>query len=468
MKNITYQYPYFSDEWYAVSLIKGAIQTESLPFYNTLDGGFFLNLEIFSHSLSAELMVLMSLDPLTQYSILSLAINCILILLCYLFLRICNIPVIISAICGLSVLYIACGANLPGIWHLIPLTFGVLYSLFGICFLQLNNLKMALVAYFFVSLFYTLLIPFYGTALLIYLFSNIKFFKQNKAKILGYSFLALFIFVPIILVFIFLSPLSGFAFYVFSKLYYTSFTGFFLPQINIFYILPLHILILAIIGCICIAKEKKWIFWQIIIGCVYWIAYVFTYKRFIIEFERVVYFTSILLCLTAGIGFKIVLDYLKEKIKISDKLLKYAPIIILVLLIAYIPFYTQAENWRQFVVVDPKTKMSIPPNSPVNNYLQKDDIEIFSNIKKKRFLSLPWKGTVIGIATDNFPVVSKPGTISMGLAEWTYNFIGSNCQEKLKFAKSLKLDYVYLLPFDCPGFEKIDQSQEGFVLYKTL
>ena len=69
-RNMEYSYPYFADEWYAVSLIKDSFKTHSLPFrYSIIQGKpFFFNLEFIFHSFIAELMLLLNLDPLSAIS----------------------------------------------------------------------------------------------------------------------------------------------------------------------------------------------------------------------------------------------------------------------------------------------------------------------------------------------------------------------------------------------------------------
>jgi len=108
------------------------------------------------------------------------------------------------------------------------------------------------------------------------------------------------------------------------------------------------------------------------------------------------------------------------------------------------------------------------PKAPANDYLTPDDVRIFGNISGQKFLSLPWKGTVIGVATGNFPAVTKGGTLSVGSEITAYDFINAGCAAKTKIAEEYGVGYVYMPAFDCPGYEPVDRSSEGFVLYKVL
>ncbi|OGZ78311.1 MAG: hypothetical protein A2358_00915 [Candidatus Staskawiczbacteria bacterium RIFOXYB1_FULL_37_44] len=165
-KNMQYVYPYFSDEWYAVSLVKESINSHSLPLKNPFDNSFFPNLEIFFHSFIAEIMLLFKLDPLTQYAVLSIFFNALIIVLAYLLLRINNVSKFSSAAASLSILYIASSSNLPGIWNLLPFTMGIILFLIGGCFFAEKNIKMTMLSFLFGALFYPPLIIFFTLPLL--------------------------------------------------------------------------------------------------------------------------------------------------------------------------------------------------------------------------------------------------------------------------------------------------------------
>lgn len=469
VKNLKYEYPYFSDEWYSVSLTEGSIKYHSLPFRNLLNGGFFTNLEMFTHSFLAEIMLLLGLDPLTQYTVVSIAINSLIVILAYLFLRISNVSKLSSAICSLAILYITSAANLPGIWHLIPITLGILFSLIGFSFLEMGDTKMVFLSFFAVSLFYPLLAPFYGPAILIFLFYKVRELGENKLKIVGYSTAAIFIAVPVFVIVLLVSPLSGAVNYVLSRLFYISFTGSFIPQFNIFYIVPLPIILVSCFGIIPVLRNRKWMLWQLVVGLFYWILYLFIFYRVIIEFERLVFYVSIIICLIAGFGMEKLFDYVSGKYdKIGARIFKLAEAGIIIGFLLWIPFYTKGESWQKLILIDPGSHAVVNPRAVANTYLMQDDLRIFKDIKNKKFLSNLWKGTVIGVATGNYPFAVKPGTISLGNLNLPEIFSMLKCEDKLKIAKQNQIDYVYLdSAVDCPGFQKIDKSPEGFILYRA-
>lgn len=459
INNYVYTYPYFSDEWYSIALIKGSIAKHSLPLLDTLNNRFFPNLEMFTHSFLAELMVILNLNPLTQYVLLSIGINSLIVVLCYLFLRFNNLTKLKSAICALSVLYITSAANLPGIWHLIPITLGIMFLLMGLCFMAINKTIPAVFAFIVVSLFYPLLLPFYGFSFLIYILLKYPEIKLKLVKSSGYLAVLFFIFIPVLIIVAFISPWAGHFDYIFSKIFYIAYTGVFIPQFNIFYIIPFPIVLLAILGLQGVYKDRKWLLAPVIVGIIYWVFYYFSHYRFLIEFERIVFFTSILICLVAGFGL--------EKLS-KFKILKYIEYVTLIIFIALIPFYTSISNWQELVSIRPEDGATMHPKAPANKYLTESDLAIFKDIKGKKFLSTPWKGTVIGVATDNYPVVTKEGTISLGSVNFPEQFFYLNCEDKIQTAKKKNLDYIYMNKFDCPNFLEISKSTEGFILYKVI
>src|SRR3989344_3558004 len=135
VKNMKYVYPYFSDEWYAVLFIENSIDSHALPLTG-FGGEYFLNIEMFFHSLVSEIMLILALDPLTQYTLISIFANILIVALGYIFLRINNVSKLSAGVASLFILYIASGANLPGIWNFIPLHLGIIFCLIGFCFLS--------------------------------------------------------------------------------------------------------------------------------------------------------------------------------------------------------------------------------------------------------------------------------------------------------------------------------------------
>lgn len=432
VRNMSYEYPYFSDEWDAVGLIKYSINSHSLPFTNPFDKSFYINFAAPFFSFLAGLMLVLRLDPLTGFNYFAIFINTLIVVICYAFLRINKLSERICAITALSVLYISCGSNLPGIWYLLPVHMGIVFSLLGFCFMALNKRNLSILCAFAVLLFYPPLIIFYGLALVIFLMPKIDFKKFGVASQLT------------------------------DRLFYPSLSGNYIPQYYFYNIIPVFSLIFFAFGILHVFKNLKWLFSQIVLGIAFWILYSFVSFRIIIDYERIVFFTSIIVIIISGFGLAKVFEMLDKKWPTS----KHIPIVLLVGFVLFIPFYTSQESWQKFILINPVNGYQVYPKAPANNYLTAEDISLFSGIKNKKFLSIPWKGLVIASATENYPAVTKEGIISIGNANLIAQFLNADCEGKTSLAKKQKLDYIYLYQFDCQGFEKIGTSQEGFTLYK--
>ena len=463
VKNMVYPYPYFSDEWYAVSLVKGAISNHSLPVKNILDNSFFLNLELFFHSFIAEIMLLLGLNPLTQYTILTIFFNSLIILLIYLFLRISKIPKLTAGVCSLLALYITCGGNLPGLWQLIPFNFGIIFFLLSLCFMEIGDSKTVFLSVASASIFYPPLVPFYFIGLIVFLFSKMP--KKHLLRTVFFGILSLII----ISTFFYISVLKSSLKYIVSRIFFITPVAPLIPQFYFYDIIPLLAILLAIFGVFNLYKSKKWVLLsELILGVVFWAFYSFTVFRFFAEYERVVIFSSIIVVIISGFGLLRLEGYIRMKFEtFGEKIIKITEVAILFIFLLSVPFYTQGENWAKLVEVNPANGDIAYPKSPVNQYLTTDDLKIFKNINGKRFLSLPWKGTVIGVATGNYPVLIKQGTLVIGSNDMLIDFLRADCPGKNNIAKQFNLDYIYIYEFSCPNFEKIDQSDEGLTLYKV-
>lgn len=469
VENKVYPYPYFSDEWYSVDLIQSSIDNQFLPIENSLNNKFFLNLEILFHSFLAQIMLILGLNPLLQYTVISIFINSLIIVLIYLFLRLNNISKLASGVCSLLALYIVSGSNLPGLWYLVPLTFGIIFFLLTLCFAEFEKIKMVLFSAVIASLFYPPLIPFYLIVVLLF-----PLLKKKKEKILSYKIiLNLFLLLALLtLVFLMLAPsvFNKVSNYLISRTFFQSFVLPYATVANFYDIMPLPAILLAIFGLYFIYKNKKLtVLAGFILGVVYWTFYSLSSHRLFTEYERIVIITSIIVVIISGFGLSQIENFVKTKFKKPGlTFLITAEILALLMFLFLALSYTQQEQWKKIILIHKENGSIKYPRSPANSYLTDDDLKIFKGIKEKNFLSLPWKGATIGISTQNYPVLAKQGTMSVGSQNVLDKFMGANCKKKTNLAKKLNLDYIYLYKIDCPGFKKIARSQEGFTLYKTI
>lgn len=465
VKNMAYPYPYFSDEWYSVSLIEGAITKGHLPVHNLLVGAHFVNLELFFSSLLAHLIVLLGLVPLLQYTVLSIIINALIILLAYILMSLWGVPKLLSGISSFLLLYITAGANLPGFWHLIPFTFGLLFFLQMLLFMQIRNYLFTILAAATTTLFYPPLFPFVLVVVGIFSFANIKIPKEKFLRIFAYFIIPSFLILLAAFIVLLISPAYGIVKYLFSRIFFTSFTAPLLPKMSFFNIIPILSILTVAFGLQKAYSVKNWtILGLFFTGAGFWAVYSLTFFRFFIEYERVVIFISIIVVLISALGLQKIEEYFSLKFK-NLKILKIIEACMLVAFLAFVPFYTRANNWESIKLINPLTSEVFFPKSPANNYLTDDDIVIFSSLRNKKFLSFPWKGTVIGVSSQNHPFLSKEGTISLGKTSFLVDFISGSCEQKEAIAKRYKIEYIYLYKFDCENFRQVAESREGFVLY---
>lgn len=459
-KNIYYPYPYFSDEWDAVSFIKHSISSGSLPNKNPFDNSPIANFAAPFFSFLAGLVVFLRADPLLSFNFFSIVINVLIVALCYALLRINNLSKSVAGITSMSVLLIPSAANLPGVWNLLPIHMGIVASLIGFCFMSSGKAKMAFLFALLVLAFYPPLILFYGLALLVFLAPKIS---KKRVKPLA---VATFLFFVAFAIFWVLTPKNATS-ALLNRLFYRSLTGDFIAQYNFYDIIPLFSVIFFLAGIYPVFKKTKWLFSQIILGAFFWVLYSNITNRIIIDYERVVLFTSIIAIIISGFGLKMVFGYLQTKQLAGYPVSDFIKIGFMAFFVLQIPFYTQQTAWQKFVLTNSQNGKQAYSKAPANNYLIQDDIKLFEGIKNKKFLSIPWKGLVLAAATENYPAVAKEGIISIGSPQIISQFAQADCNSKLDMVKKQKIDYIYLYNFDCKGFEKVGQSREGFVLYKV-
>lgn len=461
VENSSSDYPYFSDEWIGISLINYSIENKSLPLVNPLwQNGRFNNPTFPFFSTISEFFLITELNPLTTYPALAILSGLLICFLAYLISRRLGAGLPASLLVALSIPYIVNGANLPGIWNFLPLTAGLILFLFAL--LSVASEKRTLVAIFSILsiIFYPPIIAF---SLPLIIAVGLKNRSQKEIWLTLGSLAIIFL---VALAFIFgNSNLISLKDSILSLIFRTNLQNG-IPKFNIFTIIPIWVILLALPGFWQEFKNKNWpIIGLTLIGLVFWTVYSGTQKVFIIEYQRVIVITSILLTILSGLGAADIFAWLQKKYRrLSDFNLT---ILILIIFTLASPFYTRYTDWQKLVmqIRVGESLAKIAPASPANIYLTPADLELFKNIKNQRFIAPPWKGLVIGVATQNFPLDSKPSTLTNKIL--TYNtFLSANCAEKTALAQKFQIAYAYSAPFTCPNFTKLGESDKNLVLYK--
>ncbi|HLD10580.1 MAG TPA: hypothetical protein VJB89_00735 [Candidatus Nanoarchaeia archaeon] len=473
LEDFNSNFTYFSDEWIAISLIKYSINSGKLPLVNPLwYNENFINVNFSFHSFLSYLVLIFDMNPLTQYVLLTFFSGLTICLLVYFILRFNSIDKFSSTIASISVLYIVNGANLPGMWVLIPLIMSIICLLLSFLFITFDDYKMVLYTNFLTIIFYPPTVIFSFFSFIFYIFYSEKLSKSEKKKIIFY-YISIIIFTAIFISFLIrlfvINDTSLVLEDIKNKIFFESYTGPAIDDFSIYRVLPLFTLFFALIGVFVVNNKKFWLNATLFIGLIYWIIYSSSINMLIIGYPRVVFTTSVIIIIISGFGINYTVSYL-EKTKFFKKYnKKYQIIRIIQIIVLFLFFilafsYTERDNWEELKLYYPDGDY-ISPAPPANMYLIEDDLTFFSDIHQKRFLSDPWKGLVIGTATNNYPLVSKDSTITNEFLDY-YEFLDADCLEKGKIFEENEIDYFYGEEINCSGFDFINKSSQDFYLYE--
>ena len=460
MKN---PYPYYPDEWICVALIKYSISSGKLPLVNPLwHNVTFPNFNLPFHTFSSGLVLILGLNPLNNFAILPLLGGLLICLLVYFILRLNNISTYAAGIASLLMLYVLNSTALPGVWYYLPVTLGAIFMLFSFISISQNNKKMVIFNSFFALIFYPPLFIFVLASIIPYFLFN------EKIKIKRYliTFLVICI-IAAIFISIIIIPITKSSKYIVEHLFYTLISNA-IPDFSIIKIIPIITLIFGALGLFAIGKEfkkKLWLIAPIFLGLIFWIIYSRNVWRIIIEYDRIIFLTSIFITILAGFGLEYIFEYLKKE-KIRKYNLAKVGIIALIIFFILAFSYTSGDEWRELKLRSIIGGGESSSEAPANQHLTNADLELFKDIHEKNFLSYPTKGLVIGTATGNYPIISKGATITNAALDYS-KFKKENCANKLKIAKEKQIAYIYMDKIECSWAELINVSNEGLYLYKV-
>jgi hypothetical protein len=468
VENMRYLYPYYSDEWIVASLARYSIESGKLPLVTTLWHDYpAANIAFPIYSFAALVSLVFDFDPVSNFYIFPLFSGILICSLVYFILRLNNAGKLSSSVASLSMLYVLNSAILPGIWYFIPITMGVVSLMIGQMFVFRERRNIAYVNFLASFVFYPPLIIFIIPVIVFGVVFKERDIKLARRFVL-FGVLALLL--AIVLIFLIYNtlkdPMLTWDYFV-SKFFYTTVYKNAIPYFPVYGIIPVYLLLFSIVGIMTLVtdlKKRAWILAPLSVGAVLWLFYSFFLQRFFLEYDRVVFVTSIFIVIVSGFG----VNCIEERIGWIKKH-KLDKILLASVLIAFFVLsfsYTQRDDWKKFDIryVDKPGSMKAEP--PANKYLHEADLELFEGINRSEFLSYSWKGLVVGVATNNYPIVTKSATLT-NVRINPLIFYAENCDKKLEIAKKEGLDYVYHKKIDCPGFELIGISVEDLYLYKV-
>lgn len=462
VENFKSGHPYFSDEWIAIGMSEQSIQNRGLPFTNIFNGNNFSNFLFVFHSMISGIDLILGLNLLTAYQTIAIFFALLLIISIYILLRELKVSVGISILTIFLVSYLPNSSNLPILWYLLPWNVGFLFFIIYLISIKKEYFKTSIIFNLFSIIFYP---PIVLIALPSFLLSLFKI-SEKKKRIRGAVVYMGIIFVGLIVGGIFIS----FANKVSVTEIFRIISDFLArdldsslghpPLFIVWRVIPWFLVPFVFWSLWKIRHKEAFISVPIFIGLVLWFLYSVKFQTIFMDYHRIVAVTAILLVVISAISLEEFKNYILIKIKrLDNDVVKYAFIFGILILFFILSFsFTKRENWMNF------TTLGFMPAPPANNYLNKDDIELFKDIHNKRFLAVPWKGLILGVLTDNIPLVTKPSTLTVNVVRYE-EFLAGDCQKKKELATKFKIDYVYTPQFSCDGFKFLGKSTENFHLY---
>jgi hypothetical protein len=479
VENFKYHKPYFSDEWITSLFSKYSIETGNLPTKNPMNYEMpIVNLLIPYFSFVSNFFLISNVDPVDSFYIFPLITGLLISVFSFILIRSFKVKLFPALITTIFITYITNGANLPGIWYLLPYTLGLIMFLNTLIFIRYEKIKFIILSAVLSIILYPPIAIFSIPSVIGYLYK-----KESSKKVLIYSAGAV-AFLTILALIIFVIGTGNTNIFSLVKQIITEYIfregvedG--IPSYSIFNIIPVIAVFLGAFGYYQLIKHKIYEFVvPITIGLLLWIFYTTTTKVFFIEYPRVVVITSILIVIISGIT----LDQLWRKYISNDEKILFnfnkinfntelvTKIIVSVFIIFYAFSYTSNSDWDKLIlVIDKDQGIKAHPAAPANQYLTEEDEALFKKFSNKRFISNDWKGLVLGVATNNIPMNTKSSIISNNyLAFFNFSSENSNCNIRRQIVSDLKVDYAYVNKVDCPGFREISKSSEGLFLYKIV
>jgi hypothetical protein len=448
----SYPYPYLSDEWLMLGFEREVITKQELPFTTPFNNNPYPNVLAPFFVLFAEIVTFFSFDPVSNFGIIVVVSGILIALSVFVFLRCLGVSNVMSSLAMVFLLYIPNGSNFPALWNFIPFHLATALFFLGWSAFISGHQRLGIL-YLCVTLF---IYPPY-----IIIFVPVALFVcKGRWKIIVATISAVCA-TLLLLGFIEISLLRRILGFI-GENFYRPIVG--RPILPPWETIPFFILPFALLGLHKAFGSLKQLFWPTMVVYLVWAYGFFTHFTLVIAYERVV-LLAVIISIVAAV-------YYFDRFNWHSKgqLYFYGVVCLITVILIATNLFTFTNPWKNIhnVSQGPNTEDFVTFSTPpVNNYYNREDIDIFKDLKGKRFLSHPWKGLILGVVTDNVPLETKLSTVAVKEASYQ-EFIKASCTEKEVIAEEKNIEYVYVPAFSCDAFIPVATSSEKFILYKFV